>query len=127
MEGQREERAPRRGAAGAGLDPGLQGRDPSRRRTLRRPSGPGAPDARTFRSRELDAVLTYLQRQCGARRVGVVGFCWGGVAAHHVMMTYPGLRAGVSVYGKPAWRADAVEAGGLGEGRRVRRGSALQP
>uniref|UniRef100_A0A8C7C1L9 Carboxymethylenebutenolidase homolog n=1 Tax=Neovison vison TaxID=452646 RepID=A0A8C7C1L9_NEOVI len=55
-------------------------------------------DARKI-DKEVDAVLTYLQRQCGARRVGVVGFCWGGVAAHHVMMTYPGLRAGVSVYG----------------------------
>lgn len=61
-------------------------------------------------------MLTYLQRQCGARRVGVVGFCWGGVAAHHVMMTYPGLRAGVSVYGKSAWRARRGGSGRPGAG-----------
>jgi carboxymethylenebutenolidase len=29
-----------------------------------------------------------------------VGFCWGGIAVHHVMTTYPELKAGVSVYGK---------------------------
>ncbi|XP_077874460.1 carboxymethylenebutenolidase homolog isoform X2 [Ictidomys tridecemlineatus] len=51
------------------------------------------------RMREFDAVLRYLKQQCQARRVGVVGFCWGGIAVHHVMMTYPELRAGVSVYG----------------------------
>ncbi|KAF4024510.1 hypothetical protein G4228_016298 [Cervus hanglu yarkandensis] len=48
---------------------------------------------------EFDAVLKYLKQQCHAKRIGVVGFCWGGIAVHHVMMKYPELRAGVSVYG----------------------------
>ncbi|XP_016044141.1 carboxymethylenebutenolidase homolog isoform X2 [Erinaceus europaeus] len=48
---------------------------------------------------EISAVLRYLKQQCGARRVGVVGFCWGGVVAHHLMISCPELRAGVSVYG----------------------------
>ncbi|ELK25885.1 Carboxymethylenebutenolidase like protein [Myotis davidii] len=48
---------------------------------------------------EVDAVLRYLKQQCHAQKIGVVGFCWGGVAVHHVMMKYPEFRAGVSVYG----------------------------
>ncbi|XP_019654595.1 carboxymethylenebutenolidase homolog isoform X2 [Ailuropoda melanoleuca] len=48
---------------------------------------------------EVDAVLKYLKQQCHAQKIGVVGFCWGGVAVHHVMMKYPEFRAGVSVYG----------------------------
>ncbi|XP_054047814.1 carboxymethylenebutenolidase homolog isoform X2 [Rissa tridactyla] len=48
---------------------------------------------------EADAVLKYLKEQCGAKKLGVVGFCWGGVAVHHLMMTYPELKAGVSLYG----------------------------
>ncbi|XP_047412189.1 carboxymethylenebutenolidase homolog isoform X2 [Sciurus carolinensis] len=50
-------------------------------------------------NKEFDAVLRYLKQQCHAQKIGVVGFCWGGIAVHHVMMTYPELRAGVSVYG----------------------------
>ncbi|XP_054979925.1 carboxymethylenebutenolidase homolog isoform X2 [Sorex araneus] len=50
-------------------------------------------------NKEVDAVLQFLRQQCGARDIGVVGFCWGGVAVHHVMTTYPDFRAGVSVYG----------------------------
>ncbi|KFW67750.1 Carboxymethylenebutenolidase [Pygoscelis adeliae] len=49
--------------------------------------------------READAVLKYLKEQCGAKKLGVVGFCWGGIAVHHLMMTYPELKAGVSLYG----------------------------
>ncbi|EPQ10646.1 Carboxymethylenebutenolidase like protein [Myotis brandtii] len=48
---------------------------------------------------EVDAVLRYLKQQCHAQKIGVVGFCWGGIAVHHVMMKYPEFRAGVSVYG----------------------------
>ncbi|XP_035960517.2 carboxymethylenebutenolidase homolog isoform X2 [Halichoerus grypus] len=48
---------------------------------------------------EVDAVLKYLKQQCHAQKIGAVGFCWGGVAVHHVMMKYPEFRAGVSVYG----------------------------
>uniref|UniRef100_A0A8B9ICE9 Carboxymethylenebutenolidase homolog n=1 Tax=Anser brachyrhynchus TaxID=132585 RepID=A0A8B9ICE9_9AVES len=50
-------------------------------------------------NKEADAILKYLKEQCGAKRLGVIGFCWGGVAVHHMMLTYPKLRAGVSLYG----------------------------
>uniref|UniRef100_A0A8B9XI34 Carboxymethylenebutenolidase homolog n=1 Tax=Bos mutus grunniens TaxID=30521 RepID=A0A8B9XI34_BOSMU len=49
--------------------------------------------------KEFDAVLKYLKQQCHAKRIGVVGFCWGGTAVHHLMLKHPELRAGVSVYG----------------------------
>uniref|UniRef100_A0A8D1QRX3 Carboxymethylenebutenolidase homolog n=1 Tax=Sus scrofa TaxID=9823 RepID=A0A8D1QRX3_PIG len=55
-------------------------------------------DARKI-NREVDAVLRYLKQQCHATRIGIVGFCWGGVAVHHLMLKYPEFRAGVSVYG----------------------------
>ncbi|XP_004474477.1 carboxymethylenebutenolidase homolog isoform X1 [Dasypus novemcinctus] len=55
-------------------------------------------NARTV-DKEIDAVLKYLKQQCHAQKVGVVGFCWGGVAVHHVMTKYSEFRAGVSVYG----------------------------
>uniref|UniRef100_A0A8C0TJN4 Carboxymethylenebutenolidase homolog n=1 Tax=Canis lupus familiaris TaxID=9615 RepID=A0A8C0TJN4_CANLF len=55
-------------------------------------------DARKI-DKEVDAVLKYLKQQCHAQKIGIVGFCWGGVAVHHVMMKYPEFRAGVSVYG----------------------------
>ncbi|XP_032271233.1 carboxymethylenebutenolidase homolog [Phoca vitulina] len=55
-------------------------------------------DARKI-DKEVDAVLKYLKQQCHAQKIGAVGFCWGGVAVHHVMMKYPEFRAGVSVYG----------------------------
>uniref|UniRef100_A0A493TSA6 Carboxymethylenebutenolidase homolog n=1 Tax=Anas platyrhynchos platyrhynchos TaxID=8840 RepID=A0A493TSA6_ANAPP len=41
------------------------------------------------------AVLKYLNDQCGVKKLGVIVFCWGGVAAHHMMLTYPKLRAGL--------------------------------
>ncbi|XP_006876949.1 PREDICTED: carboxymethylenebutenolidase homolog [Chrysochloris asiatica] len=49
--------------------------------------------------KEVEVVLRYLKLQCGAQKVGVVGFCWGGVAVHHLMATRSDFRAGVSVYG----------------------------
>nr|KAF6489101.1 carboxymethylenebutenolidase-like protein [Molossus molossus] len=49
--------------------------------------------------KEVDAVLRYLKQHCHAQKFGVVGFCWGGVAVHHIMMKYPEFRAGVSLYG----------------------------
>lgn len=49
--------------------------------------------------KEVDVVLKYLKQQCHAQKVGIVGFCWGGVAVHHLMMKYTELKAGVSVYG----------------------------
>ena len=53
----------------------------------------------SFCSREVDAVLRYLRQQCHAQKIGIVGFCWGGVVVHQVMTAYPDIRAGVSVYG----------------------------
>lgn len=50
--------------------------------------------------READAVLKYLKEQCGTKKLGVVGFCWGGIAVRHLMMTYPELKAGVSLNGR---------------------------
>lgn len=53
-----------------------------------------------FLYREVDVVLKFLKEQCGAKRIGTVGFCWGGVATHYLSLQYPELKAGVSVYGK---------------------------
>ncbi|XP_017571720.1 carboxymethylenebutenolidase homolog [Pygocentrus nattereri] len=50
-------------------------------------------------NKEVDAVLKYLKGQCGVSRIGVVGFCWGGVATHYISLQYPEIKAGVSVYG----------------------------
>ncbi|NXT35389.1 CMBL Carboxymethylenebutenolidase, partial [Pelecanoides urinatrix] len=50
-------------------------------------------------NKEADTVLKYLKEQCGAKKLGVVGFCWGGIAVRHLMMTYPKLKTGVSLYG----------------------------
>ncbi|XP_073188457.1 carboxymethylenebutenolidase homolog isoform X2 [Lepidochelys kempii] len=55
-------------------------------------------DARKI-DQEADVVLRYLKQQCSAKKIGVVGFCWGGIVVHHLMMKYPELKAGVSVYG----------------------------
>uniref|UniRef100_A0A8C4KK27 Carboxymethylenebutenolidase homolog n=1 Tax=Dromaius novaehollandiae TaxID=8790 RepID=A0A8C4KK27_DRONO len=49
--------------------------------------------------READAVWKYLKEQCGRKKLGVIGFCWDGIAIRHLMMTYPQLKAGVSLYG----------------------------
>ncbi len=49
--------------------------------------------------REVDAVLKFLKKQCGAKHIGAVGFCWGGIAVHYLALQYPEVKAGVSVYG----------------------------
>ncbi|ELW70153.1 Carboxymethylenebutenolidase like protein [Tupaia chinensis] len=49
--------------------------------------------------KEINAVLKYLKQQCHAQKIGVVGFCWGGTAVHHLMMASSEFKAGVSVYG----------------------------
>uniref|UniRef100_A0A663MX95 Carboxymethylenebutenolidase homolog n=1 Tax=Athene cunicularia TaxID=194338 RepID=A0A663MX95_ATHCN len=58
-------------------------------------------DARKI-NKEANAALKYLKEQCGAKKLGVVVFCWGGIAARHLMMTYAEFRAGVSLYGRVA-------------------------
>ncbi|XP_039218409.1 carboxymethylenebutenolidase homolog, partial [Crotalus tigris] len=47
----------------------------------------------------VDTVLNYLKEQYNAITIGIVGFSWGGMAVHHVMLTNPELKAGVSLYG----------------------------
>ncbi|XP_026556693.1 carboxymethylenebutenolidase homolog [Pseudonaja textilis] len=47
----------------------------------------------------VDMVLKYLKEQYNATGIGIVGFSWGGMAVHHVMLTNPELKAGVSLYG----------------------------
>uniref|UniRef100_A0A8D0FS23 Carboxymethylenebutenolidase homolog n=1 Tax=Strix occidentalis caurina TaxID=311401 RepID=A0A8D0FS23_STROC len=49
--------------------------------------------------REVDAILKYLREQCGAKKIGVIGFCWGGAAVQHLMLKNPHLKTGVSLYG----------------------------
>ncbi|NXG53160.1 CMBL Carboxymethylenebutenolidase, partial [Psilopogon haemacephalus] len=49
--------------------------------------------------KEVDVVLKYLREQCGAKRIGAVGFCWGGAAVQHLMLKNPQLKTGVSLYG----------------------------
>ncbi|XP_009069605.1 PREDICTED: carboxymethylenebutenolidase homolog [Acanthisitta chloris] len=49
--------------------------------------------------KEADVVLKYLKEQCGAKKIGIVGFSWGGMAVHHLMLKNPQLIAGVSHYG----------------------------
>ncbi|XP_054621072.1 carboxymethylenebutenolidase homolog isoform X1 [Dunckerocampus dactyliophorus] len=50
-------------------------------------------------NKEVDALLRLLVKQCGAKHIGVVGFCWGGAATHHIALHYPEVSAGVSFYG----------------------------
>lgn len=49
--------------------------------------------------REVDAVLKFLKEQFGAKHIGTVGFCWGGVVTHYLALECPEVKAGVSVYG----------------------------
>ncbi|XP_056376684.1 carboxymethylenebutenolidase homolog isoform X2 [Hyla sarda] len=49
--------------------------------------------------REVDAVLKYLKEKCQAKSIGVIGFCWGGIVTHYLMLKYPELKAGVAFYG----------------------------
>ncbi|XP_076868943.1 carboxymethylenebutenolidase homolog [Brachyhypopomus gauderio] len=60
-------------------------------------------------SKEVDVVLKYLKEQCGAKRIGVVGFCWGGVATHYMTLQYSEIVAAVSVYGIIREREDCYE------------------
>ncbi|KAK1172794.1 hypothetical protein AOXY_G5459 [Acipenser oxyrinchus oxyrinchus] len=50
-------------------------------------------------NKEADVVLKYLKEQCNVTKIAVIGFCWGGVATHHLILHCPELKAGVSVYG----------------------------
>uniref|UniRef100_A0A3P8VMZ4 Carboxymethylenebutenolidase homolog n=1 Tax=Cynoglossus semilaevis TaxID=244447 RepID=A0A3P8VMZ4_CYNSE len=50
-------------------------------------------------NKEVDVVLTFLKEKCGSKHIGAVGFCWGGVVTHYLALLYPGIKAGVSVYG----------------------------
>ncbi|KAM4686952.1 carboxymethylenebutenolidase homolog isoform 1-T2 [Amazona ochrocephala] len=56
--------------------------------------------------KEVDVILKYLKEQCGAKKIGVVGFCWGGAAVQHLMLKNPHLQAGVSLYGVIKFFAD---------------------
>uniref|UniRef100_A0A8C6WUK1 Carboxymethylenebutenolidase homolog n=1 Tax=Neogobius melanostomus TaxID=47308 RepID=A0A8C6WUK1_9GOBI len=49
--------------------------------------------------KEVDATIKFLKDKCGAKQIGVVGFCWGGIATHYIALQYPEIKAGVSVYG----------------------------
>ncbi|KAJ8010873.1 hypothetical protein DPEC_G00079660 [Dallia pectoralis] len=60
-------------------------------------------------NKEVDAVLRFLKDQCGARSIGAVGFCWGGVATHYLALQYPEVKAGVSVYGIVREREDRYD------------------
>ncbi|KAK2869987.1 hypothetical protein Q8A67_024379 [Cirrhinus molitorella] len=59
--------------------------------------------------KEVDVVLRYLKEQCGAKHIGVVGFCWGGVATHYIALQYQEIKAGVSVYGIVREREDRFD------------------
>ncbi|XP_075684637.1 carboxymethylenebutenolidase homolog isoform X2 [Rhinoderma darwinii] len=48
---------------------------------------------------ETDVVLNYLKTECRVTKIAVVGFCWGGIVTHHLMLNYPELKAGISFYG----------------------------
>ncbi|XP_072306809.1 carboxymethylenebutenolidase homolog [Eucyclogobius newberryi] len=49
--------------------------------------------------KEVDVTMAFLKNKCGAKHIGVVGFCWGGIATHYISLQYPEIKAGVSVYG----------------------------
>ncbi|KAF1582564.1 hypothetical protein FQV11_0005746, partial [Eudyptes moseleyi] len=49
--------------------------------------------------KEVDVIVKYLSEQCGAKKIGVIGFCWGGAAVQHLMLKNPHLKTGVSLYG----------------------------
>lgn len=50
-------------------------------------------------NKEVDVTLKYLTEQCGAKHIGVIGFCWGGAATHYLASHYPQIKTGVSFYG----------------------------
>ncbi|XP_073486481.1 carboxymethylenebutenolidase homolog [Aquarana catesbeiana] len=49
--------------------------------------------------KQVDAVLRYLKEKCHATKIGIIGFCWGGIVTHYVTLNYPELKAGVAFYG----------------------------
>lgn len=49
--------------------------------------------------KETEVVLKYLKKNCNAKKIGVIGFCWGGSAVQHLMLTNSEFKAGVSIYG----------------------------
>ncbi|XP_048031400.1 carboxymethylenebutenolidase homolog [Megalobrama amblycephala] len=59
--------------------------------------------------KEVDVVLKFLKEKCGAKHIGVVGFCWGGVATHYVALQYQEITAAVSVYGIVREREDRFD------------------
>ncbi|KAK7879387.1 hypothetical protein WMY93_030723 [Mugilogobius chulae] len=50
-------------------------------------------------NKEMDATIRFLKNKCGAKHIGVVGFCWGGISTHYISLQYPEIKTGVSVYG----------------------------
>ncbi|XP_049421068.1 carboxymethylenebutenolidase homolog [Epinephelus fuscoguttatus] len=60
-------------------------------------------------NKEVDTVLRFLKEQCGAKHIGVIGFCWGGVATHYIALQYPEVKAGVSFYGIIREKEDRYE------------------
>ncbi|NXW37959.1 CMBL Carboxymethylenebutenolidase, partial [Phaetusa simplex] len=50
--------------------------------------------------KEADVVLKYLKEQCGAKKIGIVGFSWGGMAVQKKKKKNPQLTTGVSLYGR---------------------------
>ncbi|RXN08569.1 carboxymethylenebutenolidase-like protein [Labeo rohita] len=59
--------------------------------------------------KEVDVALRYLKNKCGAKHIGVVGFCWGGVATHYVALQYQEIKTAVSVYGIVRDREDTYD------------------
>ncbi|KAM6908106.1 LOW QUALITY PROTEIN: carboxymethylenebutenolidase homolog [Lycodopsis pacificus] len=66
-------------------------------------------DRKPTEIKEVDVVLRFLKEQCGAKHIGAVGFCWGGVATHYLALQYPEIKAGVSVYRIVHEREDRYE------------------
>ncbi|XP_057681019.1 carboxymethylenebutenolidase homolog [Corythoichthys intestinalis] len=50
-------------------------------------------------NKEVDSLLRFLKEQCAAKYIGVVGFCWGGIATHYLALNNPEIKAAVSFYG----------------------------
>jgi carboxymethylenebutenolidase len=57
---------------------------------------------------DTDAAIQELKKR-GARKVGVVGFCWGGGAANDLAVAAPDLAASVAYYGRQPKAEDAAK------------------